>query len=140
MSRSEKNILRYLGVMAIISKLVLEQGMPSKSVLKMLTKINEGFDATRAEYPELISQSKNCNKIEAELNCLDIKKKIHLLFLTSTCLGGFEDAAQKLKGKRLAAVDSCITSINRLHVYFDRKFNHDAEYVKASKLIKAWGF
>ena len=100
--------------------------------------MGEKFDAARAEYPELIQQSKSCKKIEAELNYLDIKKKIHLLFLTSLCLGGFEDAAQKLKGKRLAAVNSCIASINRLHIYFDRKINHDAEYVKASKLIKIW--
>jgi len=138
MSKAERNILRYLGMMAIIPKLIRDQGDPSKTTKKILAQMDSAFDTTRALYPKLFNQSKDIKKIAGEINILENKKQVHLLFLTSICLGGFEDAAQRLKADRLQAVIECIIIINRLHNYFDRKLNHYVEYKKATKIINQW--
>ncbi|MBL0732236.1 MAG: hypothetical protein JJW03_05215 [Desulfosarcina sp.] len=133
-SKAEQKMLKYLAIMAIIPEL-MRQNKPSKTVNKMIKKIDTGFAAARELYPELIFGSKDCNRIEAEVFRLQSQKTIHICCLTSVCLAGFDEGLKRLKDKRKTAVMACLMAVKRLHGYFDRNLNLNDEYDKAMGFI-----
>jgi len=137
MSKGERNILLYLAIMALVTKL-LRKNNPSKTVEKMLATIDKRFETARKLYPELFFDSKDCNRIEQKITVLEKETKIHIVCLTCICLAGFCDALDLLRGKRKVAIEKCIISLNRLSNYFDRKLNLNTEYDKAFRYIKGW--
>jgi len=138
MSKGERNILLYLAIMALVTKL-LRKNNPSKTVRRMLIVVDKRFFAARELYPELFLNSKDCNRIEKKIIDLERETKIHIVCLICICQAGFSDALNLLRGKRSDAIEKCIISLNRLSVYFDRKINLNAEYDKAIKYIEGWG-
>lgn len=138
MSKSDRNILRYLSIMAIIPKLIKNKGAVSKTADKIFKNINNKFITARALYPELIYQTQDCIIIEKELKSLVSENNFPVLCLTSICLGGLEDSIIYIKGKRKLALKNCIKILFRTHVYYDRKLNKWSEYDKAAKIIKEW--
>lgn len=135
MSKAERNILKFLAIMAIIPELMRENN-PSKTVEKILTRIDRNFKQTRTLYPELITGSKDCNRIEKEVYRLQSQKTIHICCLTSICLAGFSDAIDKMRGKRKASVVLCMAAVKSLHGYFDRKLSLFDEYDKAVQFLE----
>jgi len=120
--------------MAIIPEL-MRVNKPSKTVEKMLKKIDSRFHSARRLYPELILGSKDCNRIGKQVYRLQHTKRIHIACVTSMCLLGFGDALGHLSAKRKIAVEGCLSAVNSLHKYFDRNLNLNAEYIKAAQLM-----
>ena len=134
MSKSERNMLKYLAIAAVMPHLMRKKHV-SKTVEKMLVRIDSRVADTLPLYPELILESKDCNRIEKEVYKLQSTKRIHIACLSSICLAGFDDGISRLKGKRKIAVTACLAAVKRLHDYFDRNLNLTDEYMKAEGFI-----
>ncbi len=139
MSRSEIRILKTLGIMLLIPKLISEKAGADITDLEKnaLAEIKVAGVKALTLYPKVNYKSKEFLRIEkGVLNLQDIKE-ISLVTLVSCCLGLLDDSLALIKNPaRHKALSDCFDSLNTLHnLYNTEDKNCHCDFVQATRII-----